>query len=163
MFSIEHVVERIENFQQNFLKILKDMPAEDYEHARNSLIKAKLIPDVQLKDEVSRNWEEIVTEQYVFDRIYQEVEILRRISRENIIEFYHKYALDDQCARKLSIQVRGNKEANEKSEKQENLPEIVLYEHNVPEVEETPWKYIHDITKFRDSLSLHPALNKKPC
>uniref|UniRef100_A0A1B0CFG8 Uncharacterized protein n=1 Tax=Lutzomyia longipalpis TaxID=7200 RepID=A0A1B0CFG8_LUTLO len=160
-FTTEHVIERIENFQREFLKILQDMSTEDYHHARDSLIKTKLIPDVQLKDEVLRNWDEIVTEQYIFDRIAKEVEILGNISQEKMIEFYQKYAVDEQFTRKLSIQVRGNKEVNENAEEQEHLPEILKHTFDVPQEESAQWKYVNDIAKFRNSLFLHPALNKK--
>ncbi|GAB0092755.1 nardilysin [Sergentomyia squamirostris] len=103
-FSIEHVDERIEIFRKDFVKILKEMSAEDYEHARDSLIKTKLMPDLQLKDEVLRNWEEIICEHYIFDRISQEVNCLRNISQEQMINFYEKYAFDEKFARKLSVQ-----------------------------------------------------------
>ena len=38
-----------------------------------SLIKLKQVPDVSLDEEVSRNWNEILSEEYLFDRLQQEV------------------------------------------------------------------------------------------
>jgi nardilysin len=38
-----------------------------------SLIKLKQVPDVSLDEEVSRNWNEILNEEYLFDRLQQEV------------------------------------------------------------------------------------------
>ncbi|XP_059612508.1 nardilysin [Phlebotomus argentipes] len=159
-FSVEHVDERIEKFMEDFVGILREMSPEDYKNARESVIKTKLMPDVQLRDEVTRNWGEIVTEQYVFDRINKEVEILRNISQEQLIEFLQKYAFDEKFTRKLSIHVRGNKLANETDLEQEQLPHALHLVYDVPNVGDTRQKFIDDVDKFRESLLLHPAVNK---
>ena len=49
------------------------MSESDLETRVTSLIKLKQRPDVSLDEEVSRNWNEILTEEYLFDRLEREV------------------------------------------------------------------------------------------
>ena len=68
-----HVDERIENFLANFESRLVEMPQSELQTRVGSLIKLKQRPDVSLEEEVARNWNEILTEEYLFDRIDKEV------------------------------------------------------------------------------------------
>ena len=71
--SPSHVDERIEHFLCHFDKRLADMTESELETRVTSLIKLKQRPDVSLDEEVNRNWTEILTEEYLFDRLDQEV------------------------------------------------------------------------------------------
>ncbi|XP_014089704.1 nardilysin [Bactrocera oleae] len=108
-FSAAHVDERIEVFRGKMLQILEEMSEEDFEHVRESLIKIKQVVDISLAEEVSHNWEEITSEEYVFDRRRREVDVLRALAKQDIIDF----CLNNERTnlRKLSVQVIGNKDA----------------------------------------------------
>lgn len=101
-----HVDERIESFRSKMLQILEEMPQDEYEHVRESLIKIKQVIDMSLNEEVARNWAEITAEEYLFDRKRKEVEILKTLNKQDIIDF----CLNNERTnlRKLSIQVIGN-------------------------------------------------------
>lgn len=103
--SANHVEERIEAFRGKMLQILEEMPQEEFEHVRESLIKIKQVVDMSLNEEVARNWGEITYEEYLFDRKRKEVEVLRTLTKQEIIDF----CLNNERTnlRKLSIQVIG--------------------------------------------------------
>ena len=52
---------------------LETMTESELQTRVQSLIKLKQVPDVSLDEEVSRNWNEILSEEYLFDRLQQEV------------------------------------------------------------------------------------------
>ena len=49
------------------------MTESELETRVQSLIKLKQLPDVSLDEEVSRNWNEVLNEEYLFDRLQREV------------------------------------------------------------------------------------------
>ncbi|KAH8395965.1 hypothetical protein KR222_000349, partial [Zaprionus bogoriensis] len=104
--TASHVEKRIEVFRNNMLQILEDMSQEDYDHTRDSLIKLKQVADMALSTEVSRNWNEIINEEYMFDRRRQQIEVLRTLTKREILAFL----LDNEITnmRKVSIQIIGH-------------------------------------------------------
>jgi nardilysin len=70
---VEHVDARIEAFLKKFSNMLKKMREKELEEVRSSLIKLKQLSDIHLKEEVSRNWNEITSGDYMFDRLEREV------------------------------------------------------------------------------------------
>ncbi len=65
--------DRIEAFLNQFNQNLESMTENELQTRVQSLIKLKQVPDVSLDEEVSRNWNEILSEEYLFDRLQQEV------------------------------------------------------------------------------------------
>ena len=65
--------DRIEAFLNQFNQTLESMTENELQTRVQSLIKLKQVPDVSLDEEVSRNWNEILSEEYLFDRLQQEV------------------------------------------------------------------------------------------
>lgn len=103
------VEQKIEEFRRKFHTFLSDMKEEDFELIKNSLIKLKQSADTELVEEVDRNWGEIISEEYIFDRNKIQVEYLRKISKMDMVEFHRKLIEDPESNRKLSIQVIGDK------------------------------------------------------
>nr|CAD7600575.1 unnamed protein product [Timema genevievae] len=71
--SADYIDERIEEFLKTFLKFVETLPSEDLKEVRNSIIKLKQSTDLYLREEVTRNWHEIINQEYVFDRRTKEV------------------------------------------------------------------------------------------
>ncbi|KAH8275979.1 hypothetical protein KR018_000489, partial [Drosophila ironensis] len=105
--AASYVEGRIEAFRVKMLQILRQMPQDEYEHSRDSLIKLKQVADVALTVETGRNWDEITNEEYLFDRRKRQIEVLRTLGKAEIIEFLLN--ADTNNLRKLSIQVIGHK------------------------------------------------------
>ena len=73
-----------------FENTLNDITESDLQTRVESLIKLKQLPDVSLEEEVTRNWSEIISEEYVFNRLEQEVRpcICRPFSQFQLIDFF---------------------------------------------------------------------------
>lgn len=117
-FSVDYVSERIENFRNELVNIIGAMPNEDFEAIKASLAKIKLNEDNKLSEEVQRNWAEITTDEYEFDRPHKEVEYLTSITKDQLLEFYKAHRGESE--RKLSVQVIGNAQVNE-TDQENNL------------------------------------------
>ncbi|XP_016985486.1 nardilysin [Drosophila rhopaloa] len=108
--TANYVEGRIEVFRAKMLQILRQMPQDEYEHNRDSLIKLKLVADMALSSEMARNWDEIINEDYLFDRRRRQIEILHTLQKSDIINFLME--IDLKNLRKLSVQVIGHRPAD---------------------------------------------------
>ena len=59
-----------------------------------------------LDDEVSRNWGEVLTQLYVFDRLEKQVQFLKRISKTKACKWLQRYTHPGENYRRLSIKVQ---------------------------------------------------------
>lgn len=110
-FSVDHVDDRIEHFRRELSTTIETMPDDDFEAIKASLAKIKLNADNKLSEEVQRNWAEITTDEYEFDRPHKEVEYLSTITKQQLLDFYRAYS--GEAERKLSVQVIGNAQKKE--------------------------------------------------
>lgn len=108
-FTVDHVDSRIEAFLQTFLKELKKLKSPDFDDVLQSLIKLKQCSDLHLKEEVDRNWEEILNQEYIFDRKSREVEFLKDLKPSVIYKWFNSHVACGNKAnfRKVSFQVEG--------------------------------------------------------
>lgn len=104
-FSAEHIDERIEVFRVALLTIIREASDSEFEQYKESLMKIKLTEDNNLSEEVCRNWTEITTIEYAFDRAAKEVECLKSITKSEFLDFYEKHLLEN--TKKFSVQVDG--------------------------------------------------------
>lgn len=109
-FSTAYVDERIEEFLIHSEKLLAETTEEDLEQIKEDLIKTKEVADVHLQEEVGRNWEEIVTDDYMFDRNQQEIEAIRALSITEVRDWWNRQNRygNKENFRKISIQVIKN-------------------------------------------------------
>lgn len=155
-FSASHVDERIEAFLNQFNLNLKAMTEDDLQTRVQSLIKLKQVPDVSLDEEVSRNWNEILSEEYLFDRLQQEIEQLPLVSLDEIRSFFQQYGLAFKGSerRKLSVQVIGNSKQNEDhSLEEDSKTKLRFLAEDGKEVD-----FIHDLSELRRTSVIFPPL-----
>lgn len=110
-FTADYVDERIENFRHILMAAIENMSDDDFRAIKATLARNKLSAFNDLDEEVQRNWSEIDTNQYRFDRQHKEVEYLATITKNQLLEFYRMHY--GQNERKLSIQIIGNVQINE--------------------------------------------------
>ncbi|KAJ7400401.1 Nardilysin [Pitangus sulphuratus] len=72
-YNSELVDRKIEEFLSCFEEKIKDLTEEAFNTQVTALIKLKECEDSHLGEEVDRNWNEVVTQQYLFDRLAREV------------------------------------------------------------------------------------------
>ncbi|CAG2105004.1 unnamed protein product [Medioppia subpectinata] len=108
-FDCTFVDQRIENFIQQMVEIITNMDSQKFKDHINSIITAKKVPDLKLNDEFTRNWNEISSFNYCFDRIQKEIKCLEKITFNEFKEWSCNEILRNNSGtkRKLSIQIVG--------------------------------------------------------
>ncbi len=61
--------------------------------------------DTCLDDEVSRNWGEILTQCYIFDRLEKQVKCLKHMSKTKACKWFERYTHPGENYRRLNIKV----------------------------------------------------------
>lgn len=187
--TTQHVDERIEVFVRHVRKLLNRMSARKMDELKNDLIKLKRCGDVILAEEVGRNWGEITSDQYIFDRHEREIASIGEIKIQDLRRWWEDHNKFEKSTnfRKLSVQVVGyeidkkdktTKERREGNNKEENSGCSVVTKTfflDVPcphsrfclQYVETPGStkdnndyYIKDIQKFKHNLYLYPVTDK---
>uniref|UniRef100_T1J428 Nardilysin n=1 Tax=Strigamia maritima TaxID=126957 RepID=T1J428_STRMM len=118
-YSCKLVDERIEAFLQLFLnKLVSEISEKEFETQVSSLIRLKSCVDLRLKEEVNRNWSEILCANYLFNRSQLEIDDLKKISLADVRTWYKDHLWSGNKFYKLGIQVVGNqsKDGNQRAE-----------------------------------------------
>ncbi|KAF7644126.1 hypothetical protein LDENG_00227070 [Lucifuga dentata] len=168
-FSTEYVEEKIEEFLQSFGERLAGLNEEAFRTQVMALIKLKECEDTHLGEEVDRNWFEVVTQQYVFDRLNKEIKALKLFSQQDLVSWFLEHRITN--SRKLSVHVVGfGSEENDPPEQSvscstnspDNPPTSAYGEVNeltfLPASSSSLQNatFITDIRAFTSSLPLHP-------
>jgi nardilysin len=170
--STEHVDRRIEEFVKQASQLLKDMSSETFETTKKDLIKMKRCTDVHLKEEFDRNWSEIADEDYMFDRLKQEIAEIEKLEFTDVQNWWEAHTLcgNKDNFRKLSIQIVGSKNPNENTKKPESRedenknPKLSLNfldrENKDGEQEGQPQNSLKSVADFKENLYLYPVMCK---
>uniref|UniRef100_A0A7M4E291 Nardilysin convertase n=1 Tax=Crocodylus porosus TaxID=8502 RepID=A0A7M4E291_CROPO len=70
-----------------------------------ALIKLKECEDSHLGEEVDRNWNEVVTQQYLFDRLAREIEALKSLTKSDLVAWFQVHRKSERKV--LSVHVVG--------------------------------------------------------
>ncbi|XP_072295428.1 nardilysin-like [Eucyclogobius newberryi] len=161
-FSSDWVECKMEAFLQAFGGRLSFLSADAFQTQVEALVKQKQNQDSHLGQEVERNWSEVVTQQYVFDRALREVDALLSFSQDDL-EFCFSQLRQE--TRKLSVHVVGfgSEEGDSSrlsaadgavSSSYSEVIKLHFLSSSLPWLQEaTP---IYDITTFTAELPLHP-------
>ncbi|XP_041133364.1 nardilysin-like [Polyodon spathula] len=90
-FNTEEVDIKIEEFLTIFGEKMASITDEAFKGQVVALIKLKECEDTHLGEEVDRNWYEVVTQQYVFDRLNCEIEALRLIIKSELVSWFMEH------------------------------------------------------------------------
>ncbi|KJE93448.1 insulin degrading enzyme, variant 1 [Capsaspora owczarzaki ATCC 30864] len=153
---------RIEAFLLHFGKLLQSMPQEDFNAHVEATIAKKLVKDKSLRQAATRAWAEIAAQMYNFNRVDQEVAVLRAITQSELIGFFERhFSSASPLRRKVSTQVVGTAAAG-------MAPDAVVAEiakdvadsadpSLVPSPQlATPPIHIQDVVAFKRTMSLYP-------
>ncbi|XP_052738934.1 nardilysin [Bicyclus anynana] len=110
-FSVAHVDSRVEAFLKKFARSTKRGGEKALAVARRSLVQLKHTTDYELKEEVERNWREIVSREYQFQRLFTEADAIEKIRLADIMNWIDNHFPSGNKSefRKLSVQIVGNK------------------------------------------------------
>lgn len=65
----------MEEFLQSFGETLAALSDDAFRSHVTALVKLKQCEDTHLGEEVERHWNEVITQQYVYDRLHHEVSV----------------------------------------------------------------------------------------
>lgn len=156
-FDTSFVEERISNFMQTFSQSLAMYKSDEFFKEREALIKSKSRIYDNLKQEVDHNFYEVLTEQFVFNRRWKEIEYLNKVSLkeiQSILSSITKKGSDRN--RRLTIQILGADKSEDAS-----LNPVPVGNEDVLNIEllqgDTKRKqyYITDLKKFKTDLHLY--------
>merc|ERR1711963_624146 len=122
-FTSEHVDQRIETFFENFMA--KELTEEKVADAVAALVKQKQRADVTLEEEVGRNWGEVTSNEFLFNRSEKEVEALGKITLEEVKAVLEPLLIE----RKISVQIVGSSSPDAAQETEDpdcEVEELVL-------------------------------------
>lgn len=165
-YSTEHVDNRIEAFLTMFNNMLQGILEKDLDSIKEAVIKLKQCADIHLKEEVDRNWSEIITGDYMFDRIENELSMIEHITIDELREWMQSHTINGNNFRKLSVHVIGSAKStdmevsnNEAKSKIENAGNIKYLLDYIPVTEETDKSsvYITDIQEYKNQLYTYPV------
>ncbi|KAI9615330.1 hypothetical protein KEM48_005619 [Puccinia striiformis f. sp. tritici PST-130] len=87
----QFVESRIEHFLHWFLENkLRAIPDDEFEEMKTSLINKALEDFKNMSDETSHYWMHIKAGYYGFEQRFKDVEIIKKITKESMIEFYEQ-------------------------------------------------------------------------
>ncbi|KAK3533465.1 hypothetical protein QTP70_023470, partial [Hemibagrus guttatus] len=104
-FSTDFVENKVEEFLVNFGEKMTNLSDEAFQTQVTALIKLKECEDTHLGEEVDRNWFEVVTQQYLFDRLNKEILALKQLTKADLVSWYMEHRGAD--SKKLSVHVVG--------------------------------------------------------
>lgn len=105
--TTDYVDGRIEAFTKHVNKLLKKLTDKKLNQVKRDLIKVKRCGDVDLEEEVGRNWAEVVNQDFMFDRQEKEVSAIEELKLADIKKFWenHNISGNKNMFKKLSVQV----------------------------------------------------------
>lgn len=135
---------------------MEDLSDEEFEANKISLIKLKKLDDVEMESENNRHWFEITSSEYIFDRLDKEAEMIGKLTKQEVQDFYKNVMLKSP---KLSIQVIGNKDSEIDDEQQEDDQLMLL---KILQIDRKNGEnVIKDVGAFRDSLKFYEPWSTK--
>ncbi|WKY12611.1 hypothetical protein Q1695_003870 [Nippostrongylus brasiliensis] len=155
----DHILERIEAFLGQIRKEISEMSEEEFEKQKAGLITRLLEKPKTLGARSRRFWNEIDCRQYDFDRNNSEVEVLKTVSKEDLLEYFdRKFKEDAPERRKVAVFVHGKDQQKNDVEEETRTKRDVAGKESLEEIE--------CMEQFRQSLSLYgrprPKLNLPP-
>ncbi|XP_075802416.1 nardilysin isoform X1 [Microtus pennsylvanicus] len=159
-YNSETVDKKIEEFLSSFEEKIENLTEDAFNTQVTSLIKLKECEDTHLGEEVDRNWNEVVTQQYLFDRLAHEIEALKSFSKSDLVSWFKAHR--GPGSKMLSVHVVGygkyeleedstpfGEDSNSREGMQLTylLPSPLLADSTIP---------ITDIRAFTSMLSLFP-------
>ncbi|KAG2405641.1 hypothetical protein HKW66_Vig0048960 [Vigna angularis] len=109
-----NIEQRVEAFLKMFETKIYEMTIDEFKSNVNALIDVKLEKHKNLREESSFFWREINDGTLRFDRRDHEVEALRQLTLQELIDFFNEYVKVGAARKKtLSVRVHGNRHSSE--------------------------------------------------
>ena len=155
----------------NLFTFFKD---DEFNTTITTLIKMKSQADVTLSEDFERNWNEIQSREYLFDRNLREIKLFEECDKQKMVEFVTAViSKSKENRRKLSVQVVGSSEMGKNKivlvvqflrlnllflgeETLEDQPDDAIFDIKYDEVGSNENLFITNIETYKSSLSFYP-------
>ncbi|XP_018368699.1 PREDICTED: nardilysin-like [Trachymyrmex cornetzi] len=157
--TTEHMDQQIETFLQLFNRILEGFQETNLNYFKKRLIAKKLNQyfDNTLSEEVDRNWIEIITGKFVFDRYEREMLVVKDIEINDLKECFAEHTMNGSNFRKLSIHVIGNDSQKIAVGKENKHFTLEYIDDDQQEIEDHS---IVDVEDYKKNLYMYPLKAK---
>ena len=147
----EYCNERIRNFFKEKGNDIKNITDEDFNSHITSLLNQNTKKDIKLKEQFERNWDEITLKRFKFNIKEENVEYLKKCTKEGFIHFYEEYF--EKNLKKLDVEYVCEKhwEENEKKLK-EQINDCEFIKKRIA---------FDKISDFQDCNNLYPGIHAK--
>lgn len=140
----DYVNERIEVFFANMEKEIDELSEKKFNSYKDSLTANKIEKPKKMVSWFNKYWAEIASQEYHFNRSASEVEILKGITKEDMLAYYREHVLRTaEKRRKLSVHIVSQvKSANSDKTSEEERRGVM----------------ITDLSAFKSSKELYPIV-----
>ncbi|CAI5777180.1 nardilysin [Podarcis lilfordi] len=159
-YNSELVDKKIEEFLSCFEEKLKHMSEEAFKTQVTALIKLKECEDSHLGEEVDRNWTEVVTQQYLFDRLVREIEALKSLSQSELVDWFQAHRGKERKVLSVHVVGFGVHEGDTEASSLTNVHSPSCNE--IPQLMFLDSSSLTDITCIKDIKVYTSALNVLP-
>ncbi|KAG8436909.1 hypothetical protein GDO86_007845 [Hymenochirus boettgeri] len=108
-YNTEYVDQKIEEFLTLYGEKLNNLVDGEFQ-IQATLIKQKEKEDSNLGEEVDRNWYEVLTQEYLFDRLLQQINALKTFKKSDIIAWFKEQRGNNKKVLSVHIVGYGEKE-----------------------------------------------------
>ncbi|KYN41278.1 Nardilysin, partial [Trachymyrmex septentrionalis] len=153
--TTEYVDQWIEEFLNSFRVVLEQFSETELDDVKEGLRILKQYDDTDiLKNQVDRNWSEIIKQQYIFDRCEKEALAIENININKLREFFGRHTLNGSNFRKLSIHVIGTPKEVAVNAKNLKHPEFSMKEFIIDDSQHDSATnhYITDVNYYKNTL-----------
>ncbi|KAJ8711277.1 hypothetical protein PYW07_008519 [Mythimna separata] len=170
-FSVSYVDVRVEEFLKKFSRDIRRLTEKTLSVTKQSLVQLKHTTDYELKEEVERNWREIISREYMFHRLFLEAAAIEKIKLSDIKSWVEDHFATGNRSkfRKVSIQIMGHKSTNAStpSSNAKKHYELTYLDANQPigDTVENNADFVQDINTFKGDLPYIniPKINLGQC
>ncbi|KAL6254449.1 hypothetical protein P5V15_014497 [Pogonomyrmex californicus] len=146
----QYVEKRINSFMDSMLNYISTMSEEQFQKHKKAVITLHSVKPRMLSGQCNLYWNEIINQQYNFDRVNIEVSYLKTITQQQLLNFY-KENVHSKTQPKLSVHVI-SAITSIKNNPTDNIKKVadLSFDEEV--------KKIDDIMSFKTSQTLYPLL-----
>jgi len=156
--SPEYIFDKINDFFiENCLTDEENFTDEDFKKYVESIISDLKKKDINISEEVNRNFEEIIIREYVFNRNEERIKIYENeITKNNVIEFYEEHFINNVKRLDVELVAKKHKEQNEKF-REKNMKEMNCnIEDSAVGKSSNPRIQIKSVEEFKRICEIYP-------
>jgi len=133
-YDANYLNDRTENFIQNAKKILEDLAVEEFDKTKHAVAVKIAKKNDNYRQNFQEFWEEIYGDTYLYKRRFEIANIVKTLTKEHILTFFHRYVYDISSRRKFSSRAFGKDSPVVKTEQ----PHTIHIENEIEFKSNTP-------------------------